>query len=817
MGIGHKGSVAFRAWFYAVAVGLPFAATPTSISAQSSVTFDIPAGRLSNSIRTLARQAGISVASRESGLRRLRVRAVRGALSPREALRRLLAGTGYRAVAVSGGFRIERAPATRAPTRRVAPASPEPPIAPRAPPIVVEGTKRALAASDYPGGVKIISLDDPAALGAGISLDTALANEPAVNGTALGSGRNKIFLRGVADSSFNGPTPSTIGLYLGEQRLIYSAPNPDLKLYDAETIEVLEGPQGTLYGAGTIAGLVRMNPRAPDPSTIESEGWASGGYTKSGGLNWDAGAVANVPVADDAALRVVGYGGEESGYIDDRARRLTGINTASHYGGRAALAFGVGPDWDVSVSGFGQHTESRDGQYVDQRFAGLERASRAGQPFRGRIYGGALTVQGALGVLELTSTTGLVDHALRSVFDSSILVQSDGTPGFAEPSGPLSGAAIQRGRQIFRETRAIRLLSHETRLSGGDPDGVSGLVGASALRNRDTQRQIVINLEPGAPDPPPFANLTYRLDEFAVFGEGSLALSEMWKVTAGARVLYTSVSGERSFGPTDVVEPRDGPVRLLPALALSWRPDDRWMAYIRAQEGFRTGGVTIERDLNNDPDVAQFDPDKVRSVEAGLRASLGKTAPIELALTAHHSDWDDIQADILDRNGFPLTRNIGDGRVTGVDGSVRFRGSDGWDLTVLAAFNDTQVGRLLPDGGVRSAALPNVPDVSALARVGKRWTLRDGREAGAAVTGRYVGRSFLDLDQLARVEQGDFGSIDAALWWEGKRWGVRLEALNLTNTRGNRFAFGNPFTARREDQATPLRPLTVRVQIHLRR
>jgi outer membrane receptor protein involved in Fe transport len=69
--------------------------------------------------------------------------------------------------------------------------------------------------------------------------------------TQLGPGRNKLFIRGVADSSFTGPTQATVGQYLGDVRLNYNAPDPDLNLYDIARVEVVEGPQGTLYGAGS--------------------------------------------------------------------------------------------------------------------------------------------------------------------------------------------------------------------------------------------------------------------------------------------------------------------------------------------------------------------------------------------------------------------------------------------------------------------------------------------------------------------------------------------------------------------------------------
>ncbi|MEM6493231.1 MAG: TonB-dependent receptor [Pseudomonadota bacterium] len=791
------------------------------------VRFDIPGGRLSSAIRALARQAGISVASRERGLRRLQAKPLRGTFAPADALRRLLTGTPYRAVAMRGGFRIEKRPKSTPTAPAAVRAKPAVSRAPPPGPILVEATKRALTASDYPGGIKLVTLDDPFRARSGESLDAALADIPSVSGTALGSGRNKVFLRGIADSSFNGPTPSTIGLYLGEQRLIFSAPNPDLRLHDTDTVELLEGPQGTLYGAGTIAGLLRVNPRAPDPSGLESEAWLASGFTRQGGFNWDAGGMANLPVSQDAALRVVGYGGEESGYIDDPRLGLDDINAGSHYGARAALSVAIGPDWEVELSGFGQHSEADNGQYIDTDLEGLARSDRVAQPFRGRIYGGAVTVRAALGDMELTSSTGVTDHSLFTVFDSSTLTANQpDSPTMDGPAVGSNGAAItsaQPGmdtplaRQAFRESREIRLLTHETRLSGGASDSGGWLVGVSVLRNRDRMEQLFENVDPGSRDPPPFADLTYRLDEIALFGEGSAQIAPQWSVTGGARLLHTSASGQRSFGPDTLVEPREGPVRLLPALALAWRPDEGWMAYARAQQGFRTGGVTIERDPEGNPQTAQFDPDKVRSYEAGLRARLGDRAPVEIAVTVHHSDWSDIQADILDLQGFPLTRNIGDGSVTGADATLTVQTPKGWDLSLAAAWNDSGVDRILPDGAIRSVAIPNVPDFSAHARLGKRWSLGPQAQWGAVLAGRYVGRSFLDLDQMERVEQGDYGELDAALWYTQKAVTVRLEALNVTDTRGNLFAFGNPFTARAQDQATPLRPITLRFKIQIKR
>ncbi len=796
--MGIRGKIKYVTGFSALLLGLPMAAAiaPTPAFAQANTLVDIPAGRLASAIRTLARQAGISIATRDSGIRSIRSRAVRGAMTPREALDLLLEGTPYRAVALGNGrYRIEKRALVRS-ARRVASttARTAPAPSPPSPPIIVEASKRTASASDYPGGLSVISIGNPAVAAIGEGLDAALADLPSVNGTALGQGRNKIFLRGIADSSFNGPTQSTIGLYLGEQRLIFSAPNPDLRLYDVEAVELLEGPQGTLYGAGTIAGLLRINPRQPDASDIAASAWAGLGTTHGGGESWDLGGMANLPLGQSAALRLVGYGGEDGGYIDDPSRRLSNINAGSYYGGRAAFSADLGPDWSLELTGFAQKSELEDGQYVDAARSGLTRTDQIRQPFETQIYGGSLTLRGYLGNAELVSTTGMVDHHLRTVFDSSILT--------GDPS-----------RQAFRETRDIRLITHETRLSGGDPDHLDWLIGLGALRDRDAMRQLVTNLD--GDNPPPFAELVYRLDEIAAFGEASYHFAPDWSVTAGARVLYTRAEGERSFGPNTVIEPRKGPARVLPALALRYKPSATIMAYARYERGFRTGGVTIERDQNRDPVTALFDPDKVQSYEAGIRAGVGSGRQWQLSLTGHYTDWKDIQADLVDIQGFPITRNIGTGEVLGADASLQWDGSGGWSLALSASVNDTNVDRLLPMGGVARVRIPNVPDLSLAGRVSKVWDLSGKDRLGLSLAGRYMGKSFLDIDQQVRVEQGDFGAVDAAAWWKKHELQVRIEALNLSNTRGNRFAFGNPFTVRTEDQSTPLRPRTLRIQISL--
>ncbi|WP_432490608.1 TonB-dependent receptor plug domain-containing protein, partial [Flavonifractor plautii] len=79
---------------------------------------------------------------------------------------------------------------------------------------------------------------------------------------------NKLFIRGIADSSFSGPTQSPVGQYFGDMRTTYSGPDPDLKLVDMQSVEILEGPQGTLYGSGALGGIVLLRPSMPSFDSV---------------------------------------------------------------------------------------------------------------------------------------------------------------------------------------------------------------------------------------------------------------------------------------------------------------------------------------------------------------------------------------------------------------------------------------------------------------------------------------------------------------------------------------------------------------------
>jgi outer membrane receptor protein involved in Fe transport len=300
-----------------------------------------------------------------------------------------------------------------------------------------------------------------------------LSATPIVQGTALGAGRNKLFIRGVADSSFTGPTQSTTNVYFGDVPVAYNGPDPGLSLYDMDRVEVLEGPQGTLYGAGAIGGIIRLVPHAVDLTRIAAEVSGGSSGTRGGAAGGDIAAMVNVPLVDAAlGLRAVAYRVRDGGYIADVARSLRDVNTVTTSGGRLDLRMRPGVGWTIDTGVVRQSVSAPDLQYAERGAPPLSRASLLAQPFDQHYTLGRVVIDKMWGNgLHLVSATGVMRRDADGRFD-----------------------ATRRNRPTVRiaydTTERSRLFSHETRVSRTSDDGVGWLVGVSFLQARDAYERM---------------------------------------------------------------------------------------------------------------------------------------------------------------------------------------------------------------------------------------------------------------------------------------------------------------------------------------
>ncbi len=372
--------------------------------------------------------------------------------------------------------------------------------APRLDELVVTAEKRRELLSRSAAAVSVMLVDDLDALG-GKSFDAVAAQLVGVAVTNLDSGRNKIFLRGLSDGSFTGKTQSTVGLYLDDVPITYNAPDPDLRLADIGRVEVLRGPQGTLYGSGSIGGIVRIVTAKPDftaPSgSLSAEGMATQRGAPSSGLE----GMFNLPLADGhAAIRAVLYGDERGGYINNPVLGLRDVNDSRRAGGRISGLAALPQDWTVEAGITHQVIETADSQYTQGLDGPLTRDASVREPHDNDFSEFGVTASHIGAAVDLKVSSALIDHILDTRYDA--------TGAFRAADGSLTGGA-------FDETKHIRLFVSEGLLSSNGSGPLHWLAGAfiSYAEERDGAQLVAVR------PPGPTRSIYRRQDQLT---EGAL-------------------------------------------------------------------------------------------------------------------------------------------------------------------------------------------------------------------------------------------------------------------------------------------------------
>ncbi len=773
------------------------AACSSPVAAAEARSFEIPALPLDQALMRLGEQAGVSVGGSDPRISLARSKPVSGKMTLANALRKMLRGSGLTFVIVdSRTVRIIAAPPER--QRQLKPlvraksqlqpkelAVRDPVSVPEPKEIVVTASKQSQPLSRYPGTARVEQIGAPG-LNAERGTAALVGRLPELSSTNLGPGRNKLFIRGISDSSFSGPTQSTVGLYLGDMRLTYNAPDPDLRFYDVDRIEIIEGPQGTLYGAGVLGGIVRIMPNRPDLEKFAARASLGSTHTDRGAPGYDVEGMINVPLwKDRVALRVVGYEQVEGGYIDNPQLGQRNTNRTTIDGARISLEIDPGDAWRLSAMGVIQNLDTRDGQYAQRSLPKLSHNAAISQPHDNDFRGLNVVIGKSWRELELTSSFSIIDHILDERFDP------------ARVAGPASA---------FDRVSRYKMLVHETRLASRPGAWISWVGGIGYTDSRDRTEQFLGEL----PDPPRISSVQSEKSEIALFGEATVPVSERLSITGGSRVVRAQVSGEIVGNEA---EPTRRQWRVLPTAALSWRPHGRLQAFARVQTGFRSGGLAIDQAGSTN----RFESDQIYTAEAGVRfgdASQILSTPISGSATIFHTGWSDIQADLLDINGLPTTLNIGNGHIDGVQAAVNWRPNQELSFEGAAFVNRSRLDNPSAElMDLDNIPLPNIP------RYGGRLSVRWARQLSAGLTFqtdaiiRYRSGSNVGTLPPLLLEQGEYAEADLAAMLRSESWQLTLDLTNVFNARKNSFAFGNPFTASLGDQITPLRPRSLRVGI----
>lgn len=751
---------------------------------------DLPPGSLGLAIASLSDHTGASILTSDATLLAIQLPALHLEGSPEVVLARLARDAGVTLVRTGPqSWRITRADPPPLPPP--APKRTQPPQA-RVSQIVVQATKRPELLADYPAEIVRVSGVELERYGSVPDMGGLAGLAPILTSTDWGAGQEKLFLRGIADSSFTGTSPTLVGEYLGDQPLTYDAPDPDLRLYDVSSVEVLAGPQGTLYGAGALAGVIRIEPNAPTADRTSGSIWLGGSSPAHGTSGGDIGGVLNLPLVEDRlALRLVGYAVNDGGYIDDAERGLKDVNQTQTRGGRATLRWSPVDGWKIDFGGVVQRIANRDASYVNLGDPAWTRSSPMAQPSTDTFVSGSVTVSGRVGGVDIRATTGFVDQAIHQRFELL----------------PLDRVA---GR--FDEAARPQHVSQELRLSGGG-EAISWVLGASYLTHWESMARDYGSVLA----PTPLASLHDRTDELTGYGEVTHSFGHGVSLTLGLRYASERQAGDLLVTASPLYQVRIflGDQRLslegsehhiLPSAALSYQLSRNTTLFVREGSGVRLGG------LNPSSASDRYASDHISTVETGMRHAAAGRDRIALSMSAAYSQWNNIQADQLDGIGMPQTLNIGNGRVYSLDASTAVRIAEGLTLNAsgFLASSHLNLSPALSVSGA-GAGLPDVARNGGVVALDYQGRVFNGPDFESGVRVQHVGPSLLGLGAPLARPQGDYTTVALG---GGLRFGatkMQLNVSNLLDCRGPAFAIGTPFVTTVQNDVTPLRPRTLRL------
>jgi iron complex outermembrane recepter protein len=517
--------------------------------------------------------------------------------------------------------------------------------------IIVTATKRASTVQDVPFSVNAQTQEDIQRANAN-TIEDISRNVAGLTVQNLGPGQSQVAIRGVSAGQIIRDQPGVkeqVGVYLDESVISLSLFTPDLDLFDLNRVETLRGPQGTLFGSGSVGGTLRYITNQPRLGKMEGLVEGNINHVHEGDFGGHAKGAVNVPLGDTAAVRAVGYYTKYAGFIDaEGPAGGNNINDGSRYGGRLALLWEPTDNLritprvvyqKISVDGFNREEfyNMYDNQFTTPSNPGGpgERTQylKLREKFTDKAWLADLVGSYDFGGVELTSVTSYTKRDILVSRDASALTGSVGISFSGLPAGP-SGNVDPDVAQLdsnLRDTTDLKQWTQEVRLSSTGSGPFQWLVGGfySKVDRKYEQRlptpgfddpaaqQAIEGLclagvsvfcsSPGVPitleeaqngfpfNSPYNADLPYDIKQKAVFGEASYDWGT-FKLTAGAR--YYDFSETRDFvsgGPFSNVDTRIGDKTssngVSPRVILSWEPNNNLSVNAQVAKGFRLGGV----------------------------------------------------------------------------------------------------------------------------------------------------------------------------------------------------------------------------------
>ncbi|QIB66511.1 TonB-dependent receptor [Kineobactrum salinum] len=648
--------------------------------------------------------------------------------------------------------------------------------------VVVTAQKREERLIDVPQSVSVMSPEDLQKLSATQFRDFA-NTVPGLNFTTSGPGSTQISMRGVtAGTDVN----QTVAVYVDD--IPYGSSTsfgrsgrytPDGSLFDLERIEVLRGPQGTLYGASSMGGLLKYVSRAPGLDGFSGRILGSSSSTAHGSENYNVAGVLNVPLAtDNAAVRVSGYYTRDGGYVDNPALGDADVNHAELHGVRADFMLTPSDELTVRLIAESQSI-SRDGTpEVDFTataggrpvLGSLRQSRQVTEPFDQDFRLVAGTVDYDFGSALLTSITSYQETRTENRFD----ISAEFVPLLAQVGlGTFNGVGLSDEPSTDKVTQEIRLTSQGLAT-------VEWAFGAFYTREESDRESEMLVLD-SARQPVP--NIFYTLsapseyEEYALFGNITWRLTDNFDITGGLRYAhnrqsYTQFGSGIFIDSQPTVRSSEGVSTYL--ANARYHLNEYAMVYGRFATGYRPGGPNfVARDPATGSPLAPptFDSDRLKSYEVGYKAETAD-GRFGVDIAAYYVDWVDIQ--VFDASSALGGLMNGDSAsVRGGEATLTARPTSGLTLSANGSYSTARRSGIDTDGQYSAALIVDYAFLSVPAYTPFMGaTVRHVSERGNAIT------------TTTPQELPDYTTVDLRAGADIGDLRIQLFGRNIFDTRG---------------------------------
>lgn len=696
--------------------------------------------------------------------------------------------------------------------------------------VVVTATKRAVSVQDVPVAMQAFTAETLENMGAD-QVDGYYRMVPNFAVVDRGAGGKLYSIRGISTGLVT-QGASTVGVYIDEMPISAAGFQPDPRLFDIDRVEVLRGPQGTLYGEGSIGGTVRMITPRPDPSAFAGKADVSWQSTADGDPGYKLNGMLNLPLVNDVlALRVSGLYHDLGGYIDriDMPSGVTldvgallglppgvipvlgtgplpgkqDINDEVTSSGRAALLWNATERLTFEAS-FMKQSLDADGRNTSVAgVAGvgeLETNFVQAEKVTDDFDLGNLTVSYDLGWARLFSSTSTYERTRDITSDTNDLGEA------IFPTAKLPGSGTFT-------TELQDMTSEELRLSSTGDGPLSWIAGYFYVDKDNGFEQIIVDdygvfvgfmqiLGLPVTNARQLLDQTGRQEEtqHALFGELTYKLTEKLSATVGLRwfdidqrdTLVNNDINILGLGLTDGVS-ETGESDSVLKFNVNYRASDDVLLWATASQGFRIGGTNTTPGI---PDENRtYGSDTLWNYEVGARTSWYDNRLV-LNGALYHIDWSDIQLALPLGTAFG-TINAGQARIIGAELELQARPAAGLDLALAAGYNDGELTEDTPGApagpnpGFKGDRLPGVPRLNLAASAQYTFPLSSGGLDGfGRMDYSYTGASTTTFNDLSTANglpsnfnPGAYGLLNLRLGVQSERWTAALFVENATDER----------------------------------